>query len=222
MPQVSKRFYIVCYSYPDMVTKSGLAIKLSKLPVFIKGNLTLEQYPTDSEIAAESLWAAYMNGDIEDKIIADLGAGTGILGIGALELGAKFVYFVEKDKTVIEQLEANLANYDKKNYAIINSDISDFKPSKGVEIDTVIMNPPFGTKKKHSDREFLIKAFSLSNKVYSFHKTSTSGFIESISSSSGFRIVIKKDFEFPLKQTYSFHKSKIKRIEVSLFYMAKN
>jgi putative methylase len=208
------------------ITKSRLAIILSKLNLFIRGNILLEQYPTDSEIAAESLWIVYMNGDIEGKVIVDLGAGTGILGIGALELGAKFIYFVEKDKKAIEQLETNLAIYNKINYAIIDSDISDFDISntyKSMEkIDTIIMNPPFGTKEKHSDREFLIKAFSLCDKIYSFHKTTTSAFVESFSAGSGFRIVIKKDFEFPLKHTYSFHKSKIKRIEVSLFYFIKD
>jgi putative methylase len=204
-----------------MVTKSQLAIRLSKLPVFVQGRLSLEQYPTDSEIAAESLWTAYMNGDIEDKVIADLGAGTGILGIGALMLGARFVYFVEIDKTALELLEKNLAGFDKKSYSIIDSDISGFRSISRKPIDTIIMNPPFGTKEKHADREFLLRAFSLCNKIYSFHKTSTSAFIESISAGSGFKILIRKDFEFPLKQTYSFHKSKIKRIDVSLFYMVK-
>ena len=87
-----------------MVSKSSLAIELSKLKVFNQANVSLEQYPTDSEIAATILWQAKMNNDIEDKIIADLGAGTGILGIGALLLGADYVYFVEKDEKAIEIL----------------------------------------------------------------------------------------------------------------------
>lgn len=207
-----------------MVTKSQLAIKLSKLPVFTEGDLSLEQYPTDSEIAAESLWTAYMNGDIEDKVVADLGAGTGILGIGALLLGARLVYFVEKDRKALSLLEKNLSSYSPERYAISASDIQDFTGSTvsaDEKIDTVIMNPPFGTKEKHADREFLIKAFSLCSRIYSFHKTSTARFVESVSQESGLRIILRKDFQFPLKNTYSFHKSKIKRIEVSLFYLSR-
>ena len=87
-----------------MITKSKLAITLSKLKVFDSAKVKLEQYPTDSEVAADVLWNAFMQGDIGNKIIADLGAGTGVLGIGALILGAKKVYFVEKDKDVIKLL----------------------------------------------------------------------------------------------------------------------
>ena len=71
------------------MTKTQLAVELSRLKTFQKPKMYLEQYPTDSEIAADMLWSADMQGDIEGKVIADLGAGTGILGIGALILGAK-------------------------------------------------------------------------------------------------------------------------------------
>ena len=54
-----------------MLTKSGLAIKLSRLKAFSSPKLLSEQYPTDSEVAADVLWAAFMNGDIEGKIVAE-------------------------------------------------------------------------------------------------------------------------------------------------------
>lgn len=38
----------------------------------------------------------------KDKIIIDLGCGTGILGLHALEHGAKFVYFVEQNDHMVE------------------------------------------------------------------------------------------------------------------------
>ena len=88
-----------------MITKSKLAIQLSKLKVFETAKIKLEQYPTDSEIAADILWNAFMQHDIEGKVIADLGAGTGVLGIGALLLNAKKVCFVEKDKEAVKLLK---------------------------------------------------------------------------------------------------------------------
>lgn len=39
-----------------------------------------------------------------DKVILDLGCGTGILGLHALEHGAKFVYFVEQNEFMVEVL----------------------------------------------------------------------------------------------------------------------
>jgi putative methylase len=197
-----------------MVSKSSLAIELSKLKVFNQANVSLEQYPTDSEIAATILWQAKMNNDIEDKIIADLGAGTGILGIGALLLGADYVYFVEKDEKAIEILKENLNNLNiEDNFKIINLDIQDFDK----KVDLVIQNPPFGTKEKHADKLFLEKAFEITSKIYSFHKTSTKVFIEKISKDHNFKIKEQINFKFPLKATQKFHKKRIENIDVSCF-----
>ena len=75
---------------------------LSKMEGFSQPDPAKEQYKTDSEIAATILWNAFMQGDIKDKVVADLGAGTGVLGLGALALGAKFVFLVELDETALE------------------------------------------------------------------------------------------------------------------------
>jgi predicted RNA methylase len=41
------------------------------------------------------------------------------------------------------------------------------------EFDTVIMNPPFGTKTRHLDKVFLRKAVEIGRIVYSIHKSAT-------------------------------------------------
>ena len=78
-----------------MNTKKQLAIFLSRLQSFDKPSLKLEQYPTDSEIAAEVIWHAQLAQDLQDKSIADLGCGTGILGIGCMFFEPKKVFFVD-------------------------------------------------------------------------------------------------------------------------------
>ena len=80
-----------------MMSKSELAIRLSKLKGFGSPSVALEQYPTDSEMAAELLWSACMRGDVSGKAVADLGCGTGVLGIGCLLMGAEKVFFVDSD-----------------------------------------------------------------------------------------------------------------------------
>ncbi|MFW6013549.1 MAG: METTL5 family protein [Nanoarchaeota archaeon] len=200
-----------------MVSKSTLAIELSKLQVFENAKFKQEQHPTDSEIAAEALWNAFMKGNIEDKIIADLGCGTGILGIGCLMLGAKKVYFVENDPGAIASLKGNLRKIDVNEYKIFEGNINKFNK----KVDVIVQNPPFGTKEKHADREFLLKAFNLTYKIYTFHKTSTSAFVEKISAENKFKIKDKKNFKFPLKNTMPHHKTRIKRIDVSLFVLEK-
>ncbi|MBS3121759.1 RsmD family RNA methyltransferase [Candidatus Woesearchaeota archaeon] len=212
-----------------MHTKSSLAIELSNLNVFSKAKVKLEQYPTDSEIAAAVLWTAYMNGDIQDKVIADLGSGTGILGIGALLLGAKFVYFLDIDREVLNVLRENIENYNnpqiKRNkYKVVHKTIEEINKEyfMSLHADVVIQNPPFGTKEKHIDRLFLEKAFGVAPVIYSFHKIATKKFVEAFCRDNNFIPKLIDAFNFPLKATMKFHKKKIEKIEVGCWRIEKS
>lgn len=206
------------------IGKSRLAIVLSKLKGFTEPKVRVEQYSTDPEIAAEMLYMAYMTGDIEGKVIADLGAGSGILGLGASLLGAK-VYLVESEDKAVEMMEKNLEFLKSEfgevfvpgNVEIIHDDVGGF----GKKVDTVVENPPFGTKEKHIDRVFLEKAFKISRVVYSFHKTSTKEFIVSLAIKNGFRLGGVVDYDFSLKHTMKHHRKPKKKIKVSLFRFVK-
>jgi len=193
-----------------MKTKKQLAITLSRLQSFEKPSIRLEQYPTDSEIAAEIIWHAQLSGDIYKKTIADLGCGTGVLGIGSMFFEPKKVFFIDVDERTIKKLENNLQLFDLSNYEIINSDVKEFNE----KVDTVIQNPPFGTKNEHADKIFLEKAFSIANVVYSFHKLSTRKFVEAITKDNNFEVTHFFKFDFPLKQTQFYHTKKIHKIEV--------
>jgi len=204
---------------PGMLSKSSLAVQLSKLRVFEKPSLTDEQYSTDSEAAAEALWFAVMHHDIENKLVADLGCGTGILGIGALLLGAKKVFFVDKDAKALKILRENIGGLglEKDRYRIEKALVSDFKENA----DVVIQNPPFGTKQKHSDRSFLAKAFETARVVYSFHLIESRDFIAGFARDSNFRVTHILQFNLPLKATQKFHKRKIHRVKVGCWRMEK-
>ncbi|MBW2964747.1 METTL5 family protein [Candidatus Woesearchaeota archaeon] len=199
-------------------SKSSLAVTLSKLQVFSAPRPKLEQYPTDSEIAAEILWHASMQGDIEGKTVADLGCGTGILGIGALLLGAKKVFFIDTDPAALDILKGNLERLGiKEGYDIIKSDVKDFDS----KVDVVLQNPPFGTREEHADREFLQTAVRISGRIYTFHKTSTRKFVERFAEDNCLQVTGLWEFAFPLKQTLEQHRKKIHRIEVSCFRLEK-
>lgn len=216
------------------LSKSRLAIMLSKLKVFDDPKVKAEQYPMDSEIGAEVLWNAYINGDILEKVSVDLGCGTGILGIGALILGAKKVYFVDNDQNAINLAKDNLksikseANLEGEAVFLcqdINEGIkesykeSDKNNEKAYIADVVLMNPPFGTKVRHHDRDFLDAAFKAAPLVYSFHKSETKAFVEAFAKDNGFKVSHRYDFSFPLKASYSFHRRRILMIKVSCFRM---
>ena len=206
-------------------TKKSFSIILSKLKLFEKPNVSLEQYPTEFDVAADFLWNAAMENEIEGSFVIDLGAGTGILGFGAALLGAKKVTFVDIDKNAIEIAKQNL-NYLKTEFDLsgcefdfIISDISKFNTTD--KYDLVIQNPPFGVKKEHADKDFLKKAFTLSSKIYSLHKTESKTFIEKFSKDEGFKISKSFFYNFPLKSTMHFHTKRIKRIEVMCFKLEK-
>lgn len=194
-----------------------LSRTLSKLQVFEKPKIELEQYSTESDVAAELLWSAHMRGLIKDKEVIDLGAGTGVLGIGALLLGAKRVVFLEKDSSAVDILKKNLERV-REEYELPSSEIitGDVTSAKGT-FDLVIMNPPFGTKVKRIDTVFLEKAFRLSSNVISIHKTSTKEYVKNFFSNNGFELVDVFDFKYPLKKLFEHHDKPVKIIEVSGF-----
>jgi len=174
---------------PTLYSKGQLALVLSKIKGFAEAKVSLEQYQTDSEVAASMLWNAFLLGDLQGKNIIDLGSGTGILGLGTMLLGAKSLVFVEIDKTSLEIC--------KNNFSTLKSEFSiEIKPlfqncdiSKATGMfDVVVMNPPFGTKQEHADKIFLQKAITLAPVVYSFHKASTLHFVQAFASDNSFKI----------------------------------
>ena len=201
-------------------SKKSLEVRLSRLKGFFAPKVRAEQYITPSEIAAEILWMAKMSGDIEGKRIADLGCGTGILGIGCLLLGASKVYFVEKDSDVIPHIKENLIAEEgfPDGMAIINNqDVRDFS----LEVDTVVMNPPFGTKEAHLDRIFLDSALLRAKVSYSIHKTETVEYLISYALRKGFILRERLDFEYLLSNSMHHHVKKKHYIRASCLILTR-
>ncbi len=196
--------------------KKHLAITLSKLRGFKYPKIELEQYKTPGNVAAELLWLAHSFGDIKGQIVADFGAGTGVLAIGACLLGARKVYAVEIDRDAIEVAKENIKTLKLEGcIELINSSILKFDR----EVDTVVMNPPFGSQNPHADRPFLVKAFEISGVVYSLHlaKPEVRGFIEAFSRDQGFKITHRIPIEFEIPAQFFFHRKRLERISVDIY-----
>lgn len=201
-------FYKGCFIFmlikKIILNKKQLEIELSKLKGFKEGKYELEQYQTPSGLAAEILWWAYMNGDVVSKKVLDAGCGNGIFGIGANLLGAKKIYFLDKDKKMIDLVKEN---FSKGEYFCC--DISDFK----FNVDTVIMNPPFGIHDFGADKRFLEVVFGLSSVVYSIHYFKSKEFLEKIAFENNFNLEFKEG-NFVLKRTFEFHHQETKVVKV--------
>jgi len=190
-----------------------LEMILQKIPEFNSPKPQLEQYLTPAPIAADIIFTAARYGDIDGKIVADLGCGTGIFSIGAYLCGAEQVIGFDIDCDCVNQARS----YAFENNYDINYMLDEIR-NISVVCDTVIMNPPFGAQKSNirADREFIKKAFEISNVIYSIHLTKTVSFIEKLVAALDGIIDFRKKYVFPIKHIYDFHEKKKVDYNVSL------
>lgn len=191
--------------------KKDLEMLLQTIPPFDRPKASLEQYSTPSIIASDVVFMAYAEGDIADRVVADLGCGTGILAIGASKLGAKRVIGVDLDENALTQAEAN-AKFIGVEIDFFNLDVSEFEE----KVDTVIMNPPFGSQKRNADRPFLDTAMTVADAVYSIHMSDTVDFLAKYVSDRGFYVDYQKRYKFEIPHMFSFHTKAKKCFDVSL------
>jgi predicted RNA methylase len=102
--------------------------------------------------------------------------------------------------------------------AILIMDDKDGIPLSNNCVDTVLTNPPFGTKRNAGiDVQFLRTATRLARRsVYSFHKRSTRTFLMKTIQEWGYEVQVAAEMEFDIPQMYQFHNQKTKDIEVDL------
>ncbi len=199
-------------------SKKELAILLSRVRGYTSPKAELEQYVTPSEIASRLIWAAYERGRIVGKNVCDLGAGTGILIIGAMLLGARRGYAVEKDPDAIEDLKRNLSAFGlERRVEIVEADVSDVE----LRVDTVVMNPPYGVQRKGASLPFLIKATEIGECVYMIVPRGLLEEKRAILEDRGFGIEFVEEDWMELPPTYPWHDSRMYRFRVCLVGFAK-
>lgn len=197
--------------------KSQLAIKLSKVEEFQQPKISLEQYITPPQLAADILHTAWMQGDIEGKKVIDLGTGTGIFAIGAALLGAEEIVAVEKDENAIKIAKENAENISvKSDIEFVISDIEDFDENG----DTVVMNPPFSV---HSDIDigFIQKAIEVGDNVYSVSHPGARKSIKDFVANSNHVLEALEEYEISLPPTYGFHTEENRETKIDVLITRK-
>ncbi len=190
--------------------KSELKRKLSQVKDFENPRISLEQYVTPPALAADLIFTAYMNQDLEGKVL-DLGTGTGIFAIGAALTGAE-VTAVEKDAEALEIARENAEEIG----VIDNIDFAEKDVSEVTgDYETVLMNPPFS---QHSEEglKFWAKAKELGEKVYAVSPSTGREGIKSFIDSSSHRVVELEEFKVDLPATYGFHTQESRETSIDL------
>lgn len=95
-----------------------------------------------------TLWKPVIEQIAKDKVVVDLGCGTGVLGMYALEQGAKFVYFVETQDRMVMLLEETLPKIlPNNNYKIIHKSIFDLTTEDfDVFVPEIVVSETIGTQ----------------------------------------------------------------------------
>uniref|UniRef100_I1J7Z6 Methyltransferase-like protein 5 n=1 Tax=Glycine max TaxID=3847 RepID=I1J7Z6_SOYBN len=183
---------------------------LGGLQQFPQPKVELEQYPTGPHIASRMLFTAENSfEDVSDKVVADFGCGCALI---------RHVLGIDIDPESLE-IASNNAEELEVDIDFIQSNVMDLG-WRGRIVDTVIMNPPFGTRKKGADLDFLSVALKVASQaVYSLHKTSTRDHVKRTAlrdfNASSAEVICELRYDVP--KMYKFHKKKEVDIAVDLW-----
>ena len=198
---------------PIQIRKHDLAIALQRVNPHPKPAVALEQYTIPADLAAEILFTAcYTHDDIQGKHVLDLGSGTGRLALGASILGAKTVVGVDIDASSI-RVAAQSAKLLHVEASWVVGDIGTVQGG----FDTVLMNPPFGTKQPHTDIQFLKCSQNLAPVIYSIHKSSTRNFLEQWLQNQALRGERIMSTKMEIPRQFVFHRKPKRFVEVDVF-----
>ncbi|OSX80840.1 hypothetical protein BU14_0031s0012 [Porphyra umbilicalis] len=222
-----------------------LEAALGAVRPFPSPTIELEQYVTPAALAARLIHTASTAfDDVAGRAVADFGAGTGVLGIAAALAGAASVVAVDVDARALAVAAANAAAAG----VVLDCVVADILPRPAAPpppppppwtrpprrwrargcppplgappppVDTVVMNPPFGTRVAGADVAFLLAAAHTATRaVYSLHKTSTRAHVGAAAAASGAVPVVVARLRFPLPRAYAFHRRAVGEVAVDLW-----
>ena len=147
-----------------------LAMLLSSLSEHPSNSAELEQYTTDGDLAARWLADIAAFGDLSRGCtVADLGSGNGILGLGALALGAGRAILVEVDEAACEVAKSNAESMGfTESVEVIQATLGSNSIDLG-SADVVISNPPWGRQAHRADRPFLEAMIASASPAHLLH-----------------------------------------------------
>lgn len=118
----------------------------------------------------------------------------------------------------ILQADSTLASTSTSTSGPAHSLTNDGIPLQDNCVDTVVTNPPFGTKHNAGiDICFLRTATRLARRaVYSFHKTSTRAYLIQTIESWGYHVKVIAEMKFDIPNMYAFHQKKSIDVDVDL------
>jgi predicted RNA methylase len=81
------------------------------------------------------------------QVVVDLGCGCGVLSIAAVLMGAGHSVGIDIDPGALEVAQENIDGFEDLHLDLVQCSV-DQMGGLGLKADTVLMNPPFGTRRK--------------------------------------------------------------------------
>jgi predicted RNA methylase len=182
-----------------------LAMMLSGLEQLQCPSAELEQYTTDGDLAARWLTDISTFGDLnQESRVVDLGSGNGILGLGALALGARSAILIDADKSACDVSQSNAEKMGFIDSATVIQARIGIDPIGLDSADLVISNPPWGRQSPKADRPFLDEVLSNRLPTHLMHSAEASH-IEPLFESRDWLVERYGEADFPLPAAYSHH-----------------
>lgn len=193
------------------MSRRALARALASIEGFDDPDPTLEQYATPPAIAAQLIGLADLEGDLtggpeRDRLVLDVGCGTGILAIGAALRGARALG-IDRDRTALTTAAANAARLGVREAVDWVSAAVRALPIATERPVTVLMNPPFGaqTGQEGADRPFLECAAALATVSYSLHNAGSRAFVEAFAAEHGGRLTHAFAVDLEIDRQFAWH-----------------
>ncbi|WP_433624629.1 METTL5 family protein [Halomicrococcus sp. NG-SE-24] len=206
------------------MSKRALERRLAEVRGFEDPRVELEQYPTPADLAAHLVHLADVHGDVAGRTVVDLGAGTGVLALGAATRDPARVVAVDVDEVALNRARENERRVAPAvGVDWVRGDAT--RPplcSAGRGADagvTVLMNPPFGAQRgnEHADRAFLDAAASLSDVSYSIHNEGSREFVEAFAGDAGGEVTHAFRAELPLERQFAFQQEQRRVLDAEVF-----
>jgi putative methylase len=201
-----------------MATKAELEAQLAVVVGFEDPDAALEQYPTPPDLAAHVVHLADLQGDLEGRTVVDLGAGTGMLALGAALRGPARVVGVEIDRAALATARENGRRVGAATpVEWVRADAT--RAPLCLDSATVLMNPPFGAQdgSRNADRGFLATAAAVAAVSYSVHNAGSEGFVEAFAADNGGEVTGAWGARLALDRQFDHHEADRREVPAEVY-----
>lgn len=204
------------------MSKRALERRLAALEDFAEPRADREQYATPADLAAHVVHRAALEGDLQGRTVVDLGAGTGVLTLGAAARGPERVIGLEVDAGALAVARANEGRFEPAVPVDWIRGDATRPPLAPVGDVTVLSNPPFGAQdgSEGADRAFLATAATLADVSYTIHNAGSRAFVESFVADAGGEVTHAFEATFAVDRQFDFHTEERRELPVEVYRIA--